>query len=84
MRPETGILVPPEDAAALSDAIERLVNDVSQRVKMASAARATALAQFSIEEMVRRYGALYERELEQRTQRTGLDTTPSKPLRASR
>jgi sugar transferase (PEP-CTERM/EpsH1 system associated) len=83
VQPETGILVPPEDAAALADAIERLVNDFPQRLKMASAARATALSQFSIEEMVRRYGALYDRELERRTRRTWLDTA-SKPLRAFR
>ena len=43
----TGLLVPPEDATALADAVERLLDDPDLADRMASAGRAEALARFS-------------------------------------
>jgi glycosyltransferase involved in cell wall biosynthesis len=44
---ETGVLVPPRDAAALADAIERLALDRALRLRLGRAARADAEARFS-------------------------------------
>jgi sugar transferase (PEP-CTERM/EpsH1 system associated) len=63
---ETGTLVRPNDVSALAKDIFRLANDRETRAKMGLAARARAVAQFSLAEMVRRYAALYQRELHQR------------------
>jgi L-malate glycosyltransferase len=55
---ETGLLVPPEDPAALARAIESLLTDEPRRVTMARCAREDALARFSPEPAVNRYEAL--------------------------
>jgi glycosyltransferase involved in cell wall biosynthesis len=43
----TGILVPPGDAAALADALRRLIQDPALREQMGGKARAAAVARFS-------------------------------------
>ncbi len=63
---ETGELVPAADAEALAGAMLRIGSSNEVRSRMGAAARARAVREFSLAEMVRRYGALYEREIERR------------------
>jgi len=56
---ETGWVVPARDAAALAEAIQSLLLDPRQRQRMAQAARARAVAEFSLETMVDRVLAVY-------------------------
>jgi glycosyltransferase involved in cell wall biosynthesis len=53
------LLVPPGDAAALSGAIERLLDDPAERLRLGSEAAARQAAQFSFDEMTRRVESLY-------------------------
>jgi glycosyltransferase involved in cell wall biosynthesis len=55
---ETGILVPPDDPAALRAALERVLADPAG---MGEAGRRRAREHFSVERMARRTAALYER-----------------------
>ncbi|MFS0706428.1 glycosyltransferase, partial [Cellulomonas sp. 179-A 9B4 NHS] len=57
---ETGLLVPPGDAAALADALARLDGDPALRARLAAAARADALTRFSPE----RYAVAVRAELD--------------------
>jgi len=54
-----GLLVPPRDAAALADAIDRLLGDRSLRERMGEASRKLALEDFDIEGIVEQYLPLY-------------------------
>lgn len=45
---ETGLLVPPGDAVALTEALDRLLSDPSQRHAMGAAGRATVETEFNI------------------------------------
>ncbi len=56
---ETGVLVPPRDAAALADAIERLTRDAALRARLGRQARALAEAEFAEAIVVRRTLDLY-------------------------
>jgi glycosyltransferase involved in cell wall biosynthesis len=56
---ETGILVPPRDAAALAAAIDRLVSDPDLRRRMGEAARARVDAVFDIRHHVRTLEAIF-------------------------
>lgn len=58
---ETGFLVPAGDAAALADAVVRLLEDLSLSQRMGSAGRRRVEEHFSIEKMVKRYVQLYGR-----------------------
>jgi len=57
---ETGLLVPSEDAAALAQAMQALVDDPVRRQAMGAAARQHAVAHFDIRHTVRGYEQLYE------------------------
>ena len=66
---ETGLLVPSEDAGALAQALQALVDDPAHRQAMGDAARQRAVARFDIRHTVRRYEQLYEKLLTQRPNR---------------
>jgi glycosyltransferase involved in cell wall biosynthesis len=57
---ETGLLVPSEDAAALAQAMQALVDDPVRRQAMGAAARQHAVAHFDIRHTARGYEQLYE------------------------
>jgi glycosyltransferase involved in cell wall biosynthesis len=59
----TGLLVPSEDAGALAQAMQALVDDPVRRQAMGAAARQHAIAHFDIRHTVRMYEELYERLL---------------------
>ena len=56
---ETGFLVPPEDGAALADAIDRLVADPSMARAMGRKGSARVLSNFTIEQMASQNEAYY-------------------------
>jgi glycosyltransferase involved in cell wall biosynthesis len=56
----TGLLVPSEDAGALAQAMQALVDDPVRRQAMGAAARRHAVAHFDIRHTVRMYEELYE------------------------
>jgi glycosyltransferase involved in cell wall biosynthesis len=62
----TGLLVAPDDAQALGQALDLLTRDAATRRRMGEAARGRA-AEFTIERMVRETTAVYERALAGRT-----------------
>ena len=55
----TGLLVPPNDAHALADAIVSLLRDPERRERLAAAGRERVAAEFSVEKMVARTLAVY-------------------------
>ena len=57
---ETGILVPPEDAGALRDAIASLMDDEGRRARFGSAGKKRMQNDFSIATMAEEHVALYE------------------------
>jgi glycosyltransferase involved in cell wall biosynthesis len=59
----TGLVVPPEDPAALAAAIDELVGDPDRRRAMGDAARADAEARFTLDATVAAYVALWQRVL---------------------
>lgn len=56
---DTGLLVAPKNPAELGDALLRLSQDSALRARLGAAARARVLADFTIEDCVRRYLNLY-------------------------
>jgi glycosyltransferase involved in cell wall biosynthesis len=54
-----GLLVPPNDAEALADAITRIINDPDKRHTFGDAGSRRALADFSFEKMIDAYRDLY-------------------------
>ncbi len=56
----SGLLVPPENAAALCEAIATLMDDGTRRAGMSAAGRARMQKEFSIDTMADRHVALYE------------------------
>jgi L-malate glycosyltransferase len=60
---QTGLLVPVGDAAALADAIMRLLNDASLAARLADAARARIRSDFSVPFMARSYTEIYQEVL---------------------
>lgn len=61
---ETGIVVPPADAAALAGAMRTLVRETGRSIRMGENARARFEAHFRADQMCRAYLALYRRVLE--------------------
>ncbi|MDO9406434.1 MAG: glycosyltransferase [Polaromonas sp.] len=59
----TGLLVPPRDAAALTNALAALIPDAGQRATLAEAGRARVLAQFSQQVLVAEWLRFYGRQL---------------------
>jgi glycosyltransferase involved in cell wall biosynthesis len=57
---ETGVLVPPDDPAALADALRSLLEDELRRRRLGRAGLARARERFSVERMARRTLAVYE------------------------
>lgn len=56
----TGILIPPRDAIALADALQRLAEDESLRQRLGQAARALAESEFGEATVIRHTLALYD------------------------
>ena len=61
MEPQAGVLVPPGDAAALADAVERLLADEPHREALGRSARELAEAKYSWDDIAGRLTAIYER-----------------------
>jgi phosphatidylinositol alpha-mannosyltransferase len=59
--PETAVLVPPGDGAALTDAIADVLADEPRRVAMGRAARELAVERYSWSDVARRLEQIYER-----------------------
>jgi len=59
----TGLVVPPRDPQALAGAIQSLLADPTQRAAMGQAARARAEIEFTLERMIARVQAVYEKAL---------------------
>ena len=55
----TGVLVPPEDPVALSDAMHRLLIDPESRASLGAAAHTHVMREWSEDAMARQYAALY-------------------------
>jgi phosphatidyl-myo-inositol alpha-mannosyltransferase len=60
MTPETGVLVPPDDPGALTDAVAALVEDEERRQALGASARALAIARYSWDDIGRRLVGIYE------------------------
>lgn len=57
---ETGIVVPPDEPAALAAAVNRLLDDPAEARRLADAARDRALSRYAVARMVSETIALYE------------------------
>jgi len=58
---ETGVLIPPDDAAALADAVLALLADPARAAALGDAGLARARAEFSVAKMAERTAAVYGR-----------------------
>ena len=61
-----GLLIPPDDAEALSDALLLLAGDAELRGRLARRGRATVCADWSFDRRMRRVVAIYDRLLTDR------------------
>lgn len=60
---DNGLLVPPRDVPALAAAIERLLNDAPMRARMGARGREIAVAEFSLDRVIRETLDVYARLL---------------------
>jgi glycosyltransferase involved in cell wall biosynthesis len=60
---KSGLLVPPDDARSLSEALRALLHEPARRADLAREGRARVVDHFSLDGMVAAYGALYEEAL---------------------
>ncbi len=67
----TGIIVPPENPAAIGSAIGRLMESAELRAQMGAAARARVVENYSMEKMSARTLALYRTTLKKNADRKG-------------
>lgn len=74
---QTGLLVPPGDAPALAQALDRLLRDPELARRMAAAARPAALARFSIDRLADDLAALYRTLLREKMRRGGQQAGPA-------
>jgi len=58
-----GLVTPEGDAAALADALQRLLDDETERQRLGAAGRERALANYTWERVARQYHGLYQRML---------------------
>ncbi len=63
---ETGLLVPPEDPAALAEAVSALLDDPARAAALGEAGRIRAHTEFSVARMAERTAAAYEEALNPR------------------
>ena len=63
---ETGLLVPPDDPAALAEAVNALLDDPARATALGEAGRVRARAEFSVARMAERTAAAYEEALSPR------------------
>lgn len=75
----TGLLVPPCDAPALADAIGRLLGNAALARRLGDAARARAIRQFSMQDMVLQTESLYRALLRGETSAAMDEDTMSRP-----
>lgn len=68
---ETGLLVPPADAAALADALLAVYEDPRGAARMATAGRALVLREFDLRANVTQLAALFEQATQPRSERLG-------------
>ena len=66
---ETGLVVPPRDPKAISDAIITLAHDPEKRRRLGAAGRKRAEEQFSIVKCVKAHMELYEEMLDRAASR---------------
>jgi len=76
---ETGYLVPVGDRAAFAKMTNPLLDDPDLRQRLGAAARRRAAAHFSVEAMVSRYAAFYERLAAERGTLSGSRGQPARP-----
>jgi len=59
----SGLLVPPHDDQALADGLLRALRDDGLRRSLGAAGRERVMTEFSVDQMVNRTLAVYERQL---------------------
>jgi rhamnosyl/mannosyltransferase len=69
----TGLTVPPRDSKALATALQFLLSNEHQRLKMGDAARSRADCEYNVEKMVSKTAEVYEAALTLRTRRSVVD-----------
>jgi glycosyltransferase involved in cell wall biosynthesis len=78
---QTGIVVPPLDPVAISNAVLRILSESRARTEFGPRARQRALARFSAEECTRVHLSAYEYVLAKRPQDESLEATDQEPRR---